>query len=72
MSVPRGECHVLERLVDRFDRKDALEARVDVREDGHDCGPDQGAVIVLRGLWERDQSYSREESYEVTRIELDV
>ena len=43
-----------------------------MREGGHDCGPDQGTVIILRGLCEGNQSHGRGELHEVTRVELDV
>lgn len=45
---------------------------VEVREDGHDCGPDQSTVVVRRGLCERSQPYGRGELSEVTHVELDV
>ena len=72
LSIAGSECSVLKRLVDSLDRKDALETRVDMREGGHDCGPDQGTMVVLWGLYERIQSCDGGESHEITCVELDV
>ena len=43
-----------------------------MRESGHDCGPDQGTVVIPWGLYERIQSCDGGESREITRVELDV
>ena len=72
MSVARSATRIHKDLVGSLDGEDAFEARVDVRENGHDCCPDQSTVIVLRGLDKTAQSYDREESHEITDVELDV
>ena len=72
LSVARSAARVHKDLVGSLDGEDASEARVDVRENGNDCGPDQSTVIVLRGLYETVQSCGRGESYEITNVELDI
>ena len=71
LSVVRGVTCVRKDLIGSLDGKHASEVEVDVREKGHDYGPYQSTVIVLRGLW--DNSVVRWGGpYEVTRVELEV
>ena len=51
LSVARSETWIHNDLVDSLDGEDASKTGVDVRENGHDCSPDQSAVVILRGLY---------------------
>lgn len=72
LSVAGSKARVHKRLIGRFNCEHALEVMVDVRENGHYCGPDQGAVVILRGLYGRSQSYGGRELHEITHVELNV
>ena len=67
LSVARGATRVHQDLVDSLDGEDTLEVGVNVRENGHDCSPNQSTVIVLLGLYERIQSCNRGESRDYSR-----
>jgi hypothetical protein len=62
LSVARSATGVHKDLVGSLNGENASEVRVDVRENGHDCGPDQSTVVVLLGLYEIIQPYDRGES----------
>ena len=52
LPVARSATCVHEDFIDSLDGEDASEVGVDVGEKGHDCGPYQSTVIILRGLYE--------------------
>ena len=72
LSVARSEAWVHKGFVYSLDGEDTSEIRVDVRENGHDCGPDQSTMIVLRSLYGIVQSHGRREPWKVTYVELDI
>ena len=72
LSVAWSFARVHNWFVDGVYGVDTREVRVNVRIKGHDSGPDQSTVIVLRGLYERFKSRNRGASCEVAHIELDV